>query len=59
MSSPFLAEPVAQWESLLLHTHTLVCCKYNYKATHTVPQIAPKLSVINGIEPSWELQILL
>ena len=30
MSSPFLTEPVALWEYLLLHTQTQECCKYNY-----------------------------
>ena len=58
MSSPFLTEPVALWEHLLLHTQTQECCKYNYYASHT-SNSSQTVKAINGTEPSWELQILL
>ena len=58
MSSPFLTEPLALWEYFSLHTHRHKNAA-NTTTKHPIPHSSQNVTVINGTEPSWELQILL
>ena len=59
MSSPFLTEPVTLWEYLALHTQTQECAANTTTKHPHIPNSSQTVTVINGTEPSWELQILL
>ena len=55
MSNPFVAEPVALWEYLSLHTQTQI----QLLSIPIPPSSSQTVTAKIGTEPSWELQILL
>ena len=54
MSNPFLTEPVSGPMGIRFIANTNTTTKHPY-----TPNSSQTVTAINGIEPSWELQILL